>query len=63
MNIATAVEIREHLGVLAQLGSDSAYDLGRTWTIADTSLSGPRAPLASIRAGIPLAPSAARPKP
>jgi catechol 2,3-dioxygenase-like lactoylglutathione lyase family enzyme len=47
---------------LAQLGPDSTYELGRTWTIAETNVWGPRPPVAFLRAGMPIAPSAARPK-
>jgi catechol 2,3-dioxygenase-like lactoylglutathione lyase family enzyme len=48
---------------LAQLGPDSTYELHRAWKLRDTNLWGPRAPLSFIRAGMPIAPSAARPTP
>jgi hypothetical protein len=58
-----SLEIRDHLCVLAQLGPDGTYELGRTWTIAGTNQWGPRPTVAFVRAGRPIPPSAARPKP
>jgi catechol 2,3-dioxygenase-like lactoylglutathione lyase family enzyme len=44
---------------LAKLGPKSTYELGRKWTVRQTNLWGPSAPLKFLLAGRPVAPTAA----